>query len=613
MRINWKYSFLAAILLLPFFYSMWFTFPAGDDFMCANLARYPFDLYTSIQRMGWEWWTWSGRYTYHFLSIFVGDAATTRSGYALVCTGVALVYFTALLGIFRELCEGRHVGNAVFFALVCLLTVFAGHRTLSPTYYLITDALTLGLGNGLVLLFIWALCRVWFAETVTRGATLFAIVSGAAAIGCYEHSAIATLLAAATAVLLAHVYDHRHRSTFRLIFKFIAGFFLVSFLARGNFRRQTKRNVTWELMLEHLLTAGKDWFVYSFWGFTSVFPLTALFVSGMIRPRWKVSLAARISALRVFLLGGILFFILSAGIVLVHALSDVTVGDTPKLPASIGLLTGYILGFVALACGDPLRRRVGRIPVWLPSLALLAILAATDNVQRAVTSVLSGETAAYGATQERRFSVLRESAGHSVEVARLDIHPFPASTGEAIPGNPEAWPSRHIRRMFGLTGVQSTPLSPSVALEDAEASKAIHPTGLQVPPFSRTDIAFGVRGGPNRSYDFDWLLLSGKDIAPDTVVTVLEIPEPGGERLIPVALQRWLDGRVLSQEQVRLGWLERLAGFTRTFELHEWRVQPLPSAATEYALPVHNPAAGGLRALYVSTDGTRFQCAYRRE
>lgn len=61
-------------LLLPFAYAFGFLFPRGDDFDEVTRAMFPFDLPGGLYEVAREWLTWSGRYTYHFLAVFLGKA-----------------------------------------------------------------------------------------------------------------------------------------------------------------------------------------------------------------------------------------------------------------------------------------------------------------------------------------------------------------------------------------------------------------------------------------------------------------------------------------------------------------------------------------------------------
>ena len=100
MKISWKYSVAAGILLIPFVLSMGFIFPAGDDFARCNMASRLFDVTGGLHEMGSAWWKWSGRYTHHFLVVFLGRVVLSREACALTAAGMALLHLIPLYGIF---------------------------------------------------------------------------------------------------------------------------------------------------------------------------------------------------------------------------------------------------------------------------------------------------------------------------------------------------------------------------------------------------------------------------------------------------------------------------------------------------------------------------------
>ena len=453
MKISWKYSVAAGILLIPFVLSMGFIFPAGDDFARCNMASRLFDVTGGLHEMGSAWWKWSGRYTHHFLVVFLGRVVLSREACALTAAGMALLHLVPLYGIFSTLQGGRR-RESVFLALFCLLAIYCGYQDLSESFYFITGIFSIGVSGGMTLLFLWAMCRLWFAPQVTRGTVFFPVISGILAIGCYEHSALATLLAAGIALGMARLYRHPHEAAFRQVMLWIGAFFLLSFLCRGNFRRQTKRGTDIHVISDQLGNAWDDWLMYGFWVFASVLPVAAVVAGGLARPRWRASLADKLSIPVVMSLGGAAYVLLSASIVFVHALSDVTIGQTSKLPASLALLAAYLLAFLVLACGDGLRRKLSALPAWLVIPPLFVVVCTAPNMCRTVANLLTGENAVYAAALEDRFAWFRSSEARDekpVLVADLGVAPF-LFVSEAVQTRTTLWPNKHIAEMFDLPG-----------------------------------------------------------------------------------------------------------------------------------------------------------------
>ena len=137
---GWGWWVAVVALLLPFAYAFGFLFPRGDDFDEVTRAMVAFDLPGGLYEVAREWLTWSGRYTYHFLAVFLGKAGEIRPLYGFVCPGVAALFGLGLFGLARVVNIGR--GPAAFCGLLGVLMVFAGHQSL-PNFYLLTDALTM--------------------------------------------------------------------------------------------------------------------------------------------------------------------------------------------------------------------------------------------------------------------------------------------------------------------------------------------------------------------------------------------------------------------------------------------------------------------------------------
>ena len=114
--------------LLPFVYAFGFLFPRGDDFDEVTRAMFLFDLPGGLYEIGREWLTWSGRYTYHFLAVFLGKAGELRPAYGLVCAAVAALYGLAVYGLARESGGGLMARrDAALCACLAVLALFCCH------------------------------------------------------------------------------------------------------------------------------------------------------------------------------------------------------------------------------------------------------------------------------------------------------------------------------------------------------------------------------------------------------------------------------------------------------------------------------------------------------
>ena len=594
---------LLVLLFLPFFIAMGFTFPLGDDFARANYAQGIFDVGRAFSEMVHAWKSWSGRYTHHFLVIFLGKAAESRLGYTLVCAAATLVYWISLYGIFFELMGRKRRGDSFLIASVCMLGLFCGHPSLNISYYLITDILGIGLGNGLILSFIWSLCRLWNSVSISRKLRIAIFGTGIAAIGCYEHAAIAAALTAGIAYTLAYFSSHPHKKTYLLVFKVIVLFFLISFLARGNFRRQTKREVMWDQIWLQLIASWSTWKTYAFSVFSSVWALTALFVGLTVKPATHKQ-PKRPFRQYIPLIGGIAsFFALTTGIVLVQALSDVPISGASKLTASMSLLSCYALVFVFIHCMGIVRRISAVIPLPLLILPLVAVLVLTPNYQRTLHSLLSGETAAYASSLEKRYALLNwagwEDTSETVKVSPLLLYPFPASLGEAIPSSPTEWPAQHVARMFKLGEVASAP--PDLSYVHAKAMA--HRYDWQ----STSDNALGmvvfrnITAGPNDTFRFHWIVVDPSLPSSSSYVSTLILIRRQLDRPVPVFLQRIFEKKLLPQQTISLDGLLRYAGITGRHELQQWKVEG--NGKTLGLAPIAAPEWGELLAVYASTDG----------
>lgn len=609
MKKDWPHISLGAllvVLIIPFYIAMGFTFPLGDDFARANYARGIFDIGKAVEEMVHAWTSWSGRYTHHFLIIFLGKAAESRLGYTLVCAAGVSVYWLSFYGIFHELFGRKRRGDSFLIASVCTLAFLSGHPALNISYYLITDVLGLGIGNGLVLSFIWSLCCLWNADCVSKKLKTAVFGTGIAAIGCYEHAAIAIFLIAALACTLAYYFSHPHKKVYLQAVKVVTVFFLISFLAMGNFNRQVKRDVTLALILEQLSESWSIWKAHAFSVFSSVWGLGVLFVGTAIRPasRWCVNTSG---GFPVPLMGGfVIFLALTGGIVIVQALSDVPVTATSKLTASMSLLSSYVCCFMAILAMAPLKRKLATVPVSLLSIPFIIVFVLTPNYQRLLHELFSGSAVAYAASLEKRYTFLKwsglENPGGTTKVSRLLLYPYPSSPGEAIPSSPEEWPVRHVSRMFKLGRVISSP--PDLAQAYAEITT--RPPRGEFSTDNSTGMAVfkDITAGPNDTFRFHWLLADASFSSADDISTLVLIRRQL-DRPVPVFVQRMMEKKVLTQNVILRAEVLEYAGITNKNSLKNWSLPG--NGRGGYLFPVAAPEWGEILAVYASKDGIEYR------
>jgi len=342
------------------------------------------------------------------------------------------------------------------------------------------------------------------------------------AVGCYEHAAIATVVASVLAAWMAHRSGHPRRRAFLAVAGAAMASGLLSFLAPGNFGRQRIRDVTRDRIAAQLLGAGEDWLVVAAGGFASHFALFAALLGLWLAPAAHPGFAP-VPRSRMAVAGMLAFVAVSAGIVLVHALSDVRVTDTRKLPASAQLLLGIVLAYVAVASAGPLRARAAALPAWtrsvLPALALFAVLAASDNTRRVLASIASGALQAHARTMERRLEVLAAEKRADLEVAPLSACPYPACVGDPVPAIASAWPAAHIARLYGERSVRVAAPDPGRAYADASSS-SVPPAWTRLADSGLSAAAAFVQPGPNATYRDAWLFLRvpENDAAPRAAV-----------------------------------------------------------------------------------------------
>jgi hypothetical protein len=147
------------------------------------------------------------------------------------------------------------------------------------------------------------------------------------------------------------------------------------------------------------------------------------------------------------------FAALSAGIVVIHALSDVRITAVPKLPASLHLLLGAVLAFALIPALSALRARMARVPAILVAMPPLVLFALSANTTATMNSIATGQLDAYAARMTQRLEVLGAVRNEDVRLAPLPLCPFPSCVGEPIPASAAAWPAAYIAGLYGQRSV----------------------------------------------------------------------------------------------------------------------------------------------------------------
>lgn len=672
---GWGWWGAVVALLLPFAYAFGFLFPRGDDFDEVTRAMFPFDLPGGLYEVAREWLTWSGRYTYHFLAVFLGKAGEIRPLYGLVCAGVAALFGLGLFGLARVVSVQR--GAAAFCGLLGVLVVLASHQSL-PNFYLLTDALTMGLLQAMTLVFLWMLCRLWGAPAAeARKARRQAIIVGVLTVGVFEHSALAALAACTVAVLLALADRFASRETepdatqnartrlrhMGVLWLWIFGALLFSFLAPGNQVRRAARHIGTDVQLRQLAAAFDEWRQVAFWFFDGLWPwavlLLVLVLRGMRGQCPAFAKGTTRSGLLMAVLAIAAYLGLSALLTVLHALSDVTISSTGKLPAGLTIFSAYACGFALwglLNAFPAVERALARLPQRALMAALLipllVMLVSSSNWRNTMTNAANGGMLHLGLQLQERYDTL-QAMGDAAQpkdapprfgllgeiyrpgARKRAIDPnlplpvvqrsipttvFPVQMDEALPAQPETWPNLWAAWMLGLGGVYSAPPVASAAVAALEAPSdmaAQKPVTLGLPQAlhdAGIDAAWLVRanGAPanvqpsaaTTTFSDLWLVLHGQDISKIERIAVLRLNKTDWRRLMPVFLQGLAASHLLERQLLTdsaagssayLQILGALAGEQILFKAEGWKVG-------EYlAVPV-SPAANLPLGLFVSLN-----------
>ena len=635
-----------AVGLAPFVWAFGFCFPRGDDFDEVTRAMFLFDLPGGLYEIGREWLTWSGRYTYHFLAVFLGKAGEIRWLCGLVCASTLALHGLAFYGLAREAnVESR---RALPLAFLATLALCASSLHLW-TFYMLTEALTSGLQSAAALGFFWALCALWNRAgadaALVRRWRRRAILLGVLAVGVYEHAALAVLAGAGIAFLLAWFDDREAGTPFRQgrfgIFLNVALWCLAaalfSFFAPGNLHRKQVRGIDAETVRQQLEALPAEW-LQALAGFAhSLLPLAALGLALLLILRASPAPAlARRKALLTASLVAAAFVLGSLCLGILHALSDQPLSAAAKLPANLGLYGAFALGFAVFAllrAWPPLARAEGgprARAAFLAGAALLALCIWGDNFQLALRHVVNGAMTLYAQAMTRQDEWLRHEASlaknpgdHRFGLIGEILYPgnrarkldpkaqwlllcqwrqsvFPVfGGGDVAPPHAADWPNLWIAWMYGLDAVAGAPPDPAAALAaldrplSAAASPDDGPLELALPPEAK---ALGLtrawrvnaQGGPNPTFAANWLVLESQSPLPENLA--LLAPSPlAASRMAPLPAQAWLLERLLGEVKVRADALALWAAPMRTFSASR-QLAGQDAADFRYAFPL-GPAA----------------------
>ncbi|MBD5538494.1 MAG: hypothetical protein HDQ94_00620 [Desulfovibrio sp.] len=623
--------------LAPYAWALGFCFPRGDDFDEVTRAMFLFDLPGGLYEIGREWLTWSGRYTYHFLAVFLGKAGELRPACGFVCGAVLALHGAAFYGLARAAGVARR--EALPLAPLAVASL-CGCTAYLPGCSLLPDALTTGLQSAAALLFFWSLCALWdrcaaLADESGARAALCrsrrtASLLGVLAVGVFEHAALAALAGACIACALAWFHDRRlglrfaagRLRAFLTVALWCLGALVVSFLAPGNFARRAARGIDAETVRRQLAALPAEWldalgaFAESHWPVATLLLVVLLLCLGR---RAKPALA-RGEALLLAVLCPVVFCLFSFGLGALHAMSDAPLSSHPKLAASLGLYAACALGFSACALLHALPAPAAPRPraALLAGAVLLVLCCAGDNFQRTLRHAVNGDMALYAEAMERRDAWLRHEgalspwrgkfrfglAGEALHpgirsrapkpgapvtpVARWPWPVFPVVGTEALAGRPGVWPNQWAAWMYGVEAVAAQPPdpAPAVAAPGQGPGTPDSPRELRLPPEAR---ARGLRaawrvnaqGGPNQTFALDWLVLESETALPEHVAVLAPCPLSRA-RMAPLFLQAWL----LRQAEGETGALARWTGPERVFTTAVWRVEGAPAGVFRYAFPL---------------------------
>lgn len=594
---------LLLLLLVPFFVAAWYTFPLGDDFSRSNKAGYLFDVWGGIKEMLRAFDRWSGRYTHHFIIVFLGKAAAYRFTYGLLVTVFMALHPVALYGIFKNLAPSQSTREHIFLTLFTFASLLCLYTPLGLPWYVITDIFGLGLARLTTLFYIWALLAVWNAPVLSKSLRRWSIFSVVVMVGTYEYATFMAPICSVTAYWLAKKNDHPHVAFFRRLTIITAICFVVSFFAPGNFRRETKRWPGWLVILEQLQSAGADWWVGIVPTLLSPFLLSLGVVAVWLRPGTRHGLH-RWAPAPWFVAGAaiVVACLFTFAVVLLHALTTVSVLGSSKVAPAL-MVYGACMAFFALVYA---RMRQGVcLPRWsFTPLFLVACLPlfVTANFASSTAGLVFGATQRFGVFTEQRAAVAREHAGEDLLFPSLLECPEPACLGEVLHVDAERWPNKHFAPFHGIAsaGLQA-PVLPASFLNDTSVPEWWTLPQAQEGQSIGLALVSSVASGPNEAYRLDWLLARSTTESWPTALAVLPVSANA-----PAATITALLGTDLPARFALPAWFAGNLGVMRLGPEHMLPATHETPEIRHAALPLQSTAAGPLRAVYVSRDGKVF-------
>ncbi len=592
-------SLAGCVLLLPFIYALGFCFPRGDDFDEACRAMFIFDLPGGIYEIAREWLTWSGRYTYHFLAVFLGKAAHIRAANGLLCALVMFLYFLSLYGLARlENCDRA---KALFFAIFALFAILGCWQPLTD-FYLFTDVLTICLQGAASLAFFYGLINLWqnVETSSSKNAFRFALASGLIAIGIYEHSALAVIFAAFLAWLTSLYYKRKPQIFLNLYWCLLAAL-LFSFLAPGNFHRQAVRNASAGLkgIIDDWIF-GLENFVHSPW---LVSGICLGLVLVCLKPKSKTSPSHGnlVAAFAVFILACIFSLAFAA----LHAQSDFTLQSHGKFISSLSLYLALAVGLIITLLSSPMPQftQPGKLQKIILVLAVICVTGKClegNNFRLAAINAANGELLVYGDFMETRINYLQK-LGESAEeknaapkfglagelfrpesrkpwldpalphgiVCSFAENAFPDFRHEDLQKEPASWPNKWAAWLYGLSGISCKKPDPAAAFAEIQnglelaVPKILKENGLE--DAKRLETA-----GHNPTFDITWLVLTFVDNVPEYIYILR--PNPiSVKRLLPLGLQKFLLDSLLQKEDCAYELFEKLCATQLIFEKKHWQ------------------------------------------
>lgn len=437
--------------LLPFGWALGFLYPRGDDFDYATRAMFFLDLPGGLYEAGKEWLFWSGRYTHHFLVVFLGKGGVSPALSALVCASVMALH--ALAGYLLARALGGSRPWAALWGLFALFCLLACHQGL-PLFYMQTDALSVALQSGTGVLFLALLCRLWHAhpqEAVPRSGLRhgalrtqrrlrsfwrrcaaptvwaaaprrWAAVAGIVAVGVYEHAALAVVLGSAVTALLAWRRRHPLARDITRVTVWVSLALVVSFLAPGNLVRRTVRHVDAAAVWQHLSSLPADWLHHAFWCLSLPWCIAVVALT-ILLPRPDREEGERLPSPYPFLcLAAPLAYVLfTLCIALLHAGTDAPIGAAPKFAAGMAPYGAFAMGAALYPFTGPLVRRLRDTGhardrrLWIILMPAVLLLCGGDNWKSTALNACNGAFTDVAERLSLRYACLEDAGRMATE------------------------------------------------------------------------------------------------------------------------------------------------------------------------------------------------------